>query len=118
MTIPTKYFHDRLILLLLSVNVFLTFLTTIFILLRLSANHGNGYFVQYRADVGISAFKTGSVTELLSFIIFAFLVLAAHTVLSVRSYHIHRQLAVITLGLGSLLLILAFIVSNALLVLR
>lgn len=118
MTIPTKYFHDRLILLLLSINVFLTFLTSIFILLRLSSDHGNGYIVQYRENLGISAFKTGSVTELLSFIGFAILVLVIHGLLSMRAYHIHRQLSITILSLGVLLLVLACIVSNALLLLR
>jgi len=118
MTIPTKYLHDRLILLLITVSVFLAFLTSIFIVLRLSSNHGNGYFVQYRADLGLSAFKTGSVGDIVAFIGFVFLVLALHVVLSLRSYHIHRQLSVTILSLGVLLMTLAFIVSNALLVLR
>jgi hypothetical protein len=118
MTDSKKYFHDHLVLLLLSINVFLTLTTAIFVLLRLSAGHGNGYIVQYRPYLGINAYKTGSVTELLSFIVFAFVVLAVHTLLSMRTYHIHRQLAVATLSLGILLLVLAIIVSNALLVLH
>ena len=118
MTIPTKYFHDRLILLLLSTNVFLALLASILVLLRLSSGGGTGYIVQYRADLGINAFKPGSVTELLSFIGFALLVLLIHVVLSLRTYHIHRQVSVAILGLGTLLLLLTIIVSNALLVLR
>jgi hypothetical protein len=74
--------------------------------------------VQYRSNLGIDAFKTGSVRELLSFIIFAYIVLAIHTVLSVRAYRIERRLSVTILSLGVLLLVLTIIVSNALLVLR
>lgn len=118
MTVPEKYFHDRIVLLLLSTNVFLALAAALFVLLRLSSNHGNGYIVQYRSSLGIDAFKTGSVTELLSFVGFAFLVLGVHVVLSFRTYRIHRQLAVTILGLGILLLLLTIIVSNALLVLR
>lgn len=118
MTIPDKYFHDRIVLLLLSTNVFLALASSIFMILRLSTNHGNGYIVQYRSNLGIDAFKTGSVTELLSFVGFALLVLAVHVVLSLRTYRIHRQLSVTILGLGVLLLVLTMIVSNALLVLR
>jgi hypothetical protein len=118
MATPKKYFQDHVVLLLLSIDTFLTFLTAVFVLLRLSAGHGNGYIVQYRPNVGINAYKTGSVTELLSFIIFAFIVLATHTLLSMRTYHIHRQLAITILALGILLLVLAIIVSNALLVLH
>lgn len=118
MNIPDKYFHDRVILLLLSTNVFLALASSIFMLLRLSSNHGNGFIVQYRANLGIDAFKTGGVSELLSFIGFALLVLAVHVALSLRTYRIHRQVAVAILALGVLLLLLSIIVSNALLVLR
>jgi hypothetical protein len=118
MATPKKYFHDHLVLLLLSVDTFLAFLASIFVLLRLSAGHGNGYIVQYRPVLGINSYKTGSVTGLLSFIAFALVVLAIHVILSMRAYHVHRQLAVVILGLGTLLLVLSIIVSNALLVLR
>ena len=118
MTTTTKYFHDRLILLLLSVNVFLAMTASIFVLLRLSSNHGNGYIVQYRPGLGIDAFKQGSVSELISFVGFAVLVVAVHAALSWRAYRINRQLAVTVLALGILLLLLTLIVSNALLILR
>lgn len=118
MATSKKYFQDHLVLLLLSINAFLTLTTAIFVLLRLSAGHGNGYIVQYRPYLGINAYRTGGVTELLSFIIFAFLVMIIHTLLSMRAYHIHRQLAITTLALSILLLVLTLIVSNALLVLH
>src|SRR5581483_11689036 len=113
-----SYFQDRLVLLLLSVNAFLAFLATLSVLFRLQGAGSNGYIVQYRADLGISAFKTGGTLSLLSFVAFAVLVFAVHLGLSVRVYAIHRQLAVVILGLGALLLVLGIIVSNALLVLR
>lgn len=113
-----KYFHDHLVLLLLSVNAFLAIGSGIFTLVRLSTSHGNGYIVQYRASLGINQFKNGTVVDLLSFVAFAALVLGIHTVLSMRIYHIHRQLAIAILSLGVLLLALTIIISNALLVLR
>lgn len=118
MAATKKYFHDHLVLLLLSVNAFLAVAGSIFILLRLSTSHGTGYIVQYRASLGIDAFKTGSVADLISFIVFAILVLVIHTALSLRAYHIHRQLAIVVLSLGILLLTLDIIISNALLALR
>lgn len=113
-----KYFHDHLVLLLLSINAFLAVAGSVFILLRLGTSHGNAFIVQYRSPLGINAFKTGSVIDILSFVAFAALVLAIHTVLSLRAYHIHRQLAITILSLGILLLTLTIIISNALLVLR
>jgi hypothetical protein len=118
MATPKKYFHDHLVLLLLSVNVFLALAGCLFIALRLSTSQGTGYIVQYRASAGISAFKTGSVVDILSLMVFALLVLAVHIMLSLGAYKIHRQLAIVILSLGVLLLTLTIIVSNALLVLR
>lgn len=118
MATPKKYFHDHFVLLLLSINTFLAVAGSIFILLRLSTSHGNGYIVQYRPSLGINSYQTGSVVELLSFVAFALLVLTIHTLLSLRAYHIHRQLAIAILSLGILLLLLTIIISNALLVLR
>lgn len=66
----------------------------------------------------INAFKSGSSLDLLSFVFFGILVFIFNTIISLRAYLIHRQLAVVSLGLGTLLLVLALIVSNALLVLR
>ena len=121
MSTPKKYFHDHLVLLLLSINAFLAIAGSIFILVRLSTSHGNGYIVACRDcsnPVALNKFANGSVIDLLSFVGFALIVLVIHTVLSMRVYHIHRQLNVAILSLGILLLLLTVIVSNALLVLR
>lgn len=118
MATPKKYFHDHLVLLLLSVNAFLATAGGIFILVRLSTSHGNGYIVQYRSSLGINAFQTGNVFDLLSFVVFVGMVLGIHTVLSMRAYRVNRQVAIAILSLGILLLVLTIIISNALLVLR
>jgi hypothetical protein len=118
MNIPKKFFHDRMVLLLLSMNTFVALLSSILILLRLDGGRTDGYIVQYRANLGLSAFKTGSASTLISFIIFAALVLVLHTVLSMRVFHLRRHFSVAILAMGLLLLILGMIVSNALLVLR
>ena len=120
MAASQKYFHDHLVLLLLSINTVLAFLASLFVLLRLSSGHGNGYIVQCRncSDVASIKFTNGSVVELLAFIGFALAVLAIHTILSIRTYQIHRLLSVTILSLGVLLLVLTIVVSNALLVLH
>jgi len=121
MAAPKKYFHDHFVLLLLSVNTFMTLLAAIFIMFRLAGSHSSSYIVQCRdcSNSGaLNKFMSGSVIDLLSFIAFAVVVMVANTVLSLRAYRIHRQLAIAILGLGLLLLTLTIIVSNALLVLR
>lgn len=112
-----KFFHDHLVLLLLSVNAFLAVAGSILILLRLGTGHGETFIVQYRS-LDLNAFKTGGVGDLLSFIAFAALVMVAQTLLSRRAYRVHRQVAIVILSLGILLLGLMVIISNALLVLR
>lgn len=116
--VPKQYFHDHLVMLLLSVNAFLAVASSVFVLVRLNASHGTSYIVQYRPSLGADAFQTGSVLDLFSFIAFALVILAIHGVLSWRAYPVHRQLSLTILGLGLLLLILTAIVANALLTLR
>jgi hypothetical protein len=118
---PKKYFHDHLVMLLLSVNAFLAIGGSLFILLSLGTSHSSGYIIQCRDcsnAAAVNKFTNGTVISLLGFVVFAVLVLAAHTALSFRAYKIHRQLAITILALGVLLLTLTIIVSNSLLVLR
>jgi hypothetical protein len=118
MDIPKKYLHDRLVLLLLSINAFIALITTVLILLRLDTSRSDGYFVQYRANLGLNAYQLGSYVSLLGFVVFALFVLAFHTLISVQIYQQRRDVAIVVLGFGTLLLGLTLIVSNALLVLR
>ena len=115
MATPKKYFHDHFVLLLLSVNAFLAILDVVFILIKLSTRHGNDYIVQYRPSLGLSSNQAGSVIQIISFTVFASLVVAINILLSYRVYKIHRQLAITVLSLGILLLILTIIIANSLL---
>lgn len=118
-TIPKKYLHDKLILLLLSANIFLAFLCAALIFLRLNLGQGaGGYIVEYRSNLGISAFRVGGIVGLLSFAGFALLLVLINVALSIRSYRIRRELSLAVLAAGILLLLLAIIVSNALMVLH
>ncbi len=112
-----KFFHDRLVLLLLSLNSFLAVLGVLSVLFRLQGG-GDSFIVQYRAQLGINEFKPGSISHILAFAGFAILILTVHTLLSWQTYHIKRQLSLLILSLGTLLLVINIIVSNALLMLR
>jgi hypothetical protein len=118
MSIPKNYLHDRVVLLLLSVNSFLTLLGTILIFWRMSSGRSSSYIIEYRANLGISAYKAGKISDILAFVVFLFFILAMNTILSIRIYGHHRNYALTILGLGTRLGLLAIIVSNALLVLR
>jgi hypothetical protein len=118
MAATKSFFQDRFVLLLLSINLFLTLLAVLLILFRIGSAGSSGFIVQYRTNLGISAYKVGSVTSLIAFIIYAIIIFVTNSLLSWRSYAIRRQLSIIILSLGLLLLLLCIIVSNALLALR
>lgn len=113
-----KYFQDHFILLLLSTNVFLALSTIIIMLARFSDGRGGSFFTQYRESLGIGEYQRGSISELLAFMIFAAIVATVHTVLSHRTYKVSRHLSITILALGIVLLLMAIIISNALLALR
>lgn len=118
MHIPKNYFHDRLILTLLSINSIFTVFITVLTVLRLKSGDSENFIGQYHANLGLSAFEPGSAMTFIGFIVFAFLVLILHTILSMRTYYRRREYSVIVLWLGLLLLLILFVVSNALSVLQ
>jgi hypothetical protein len=115
---PKRYIHDRLISLLLTADIFFTILTCVLLLLRLDSGRSDIYTIQYRPSLGLSGYLKGDSLGLLSFAVFAVLVLVFHIFMSVKVYPIRRQLSVVILGMALLLIILALVMSNALLLLR
>src|SRR3990167_2183077 len=113
MATEKRYLHDRLVLLLLSISAFLALSGSTLILFQLNQNRANGYIVEYRANLGISAFRTGQLIEMLAIVVFLFLILVIHTILSRRIYHTNRHYSLWILSLGILLLVLGIIVSSA-----
>lgn len=119
MPLPKKYLHDKLILLLLSANIFLAFLCAVLVFLRLNIGQGSeGYIVEYRSNLGISAFRVDAISGIISFAVFAVLLMIVNITLSVRTYRIRRELSLAVLTAGILILIIALIVSNALMALH
>lgn len=118
MHVPKKYFHDKLILLLVSVTLFLVLLCCTLILLRSGVGgEGGVYIVEYRDNQGVNAFKRdGSILTIFSFMLFAGVVATTNILLSIRTYRLRRTLSVTILACGILVLLLAVIVSNLLLV--
>lgn len=117
MDIPKKYFHDRAILFLLTINVFIFVAGSLVTTYRLT-DSPDVLYGQFRSNLGTSGYFPGDQQTFVQFIIFALLVCVFHAVMSVRVYHISKHLARITLAVGTLLLILTAVVSNALLGLR
>ena len=117
MSAPKNYFHDRLVLLMLSVSAFLVIACGVLVLLRIDTGQGSSHIIQYRSNLGLNEFKTGSKYDLIGFIVFSAFIFAFHSVLSYKTYHVRRYFSLAVLGVGILLLILSLVVSNALLML-
>lgn len=117
MQISQKYLHDRIVLLLLSISVFLTLLSAVLISLRLSSGQGGSYIISYRPNLGVGAYTAGKQSDFLTFVFFAFITLGVGIALSSRIYGRHRNYALIILGFTTLLGALTVIISNSLLAL-
>lgn len=115
MATPKKYTHDRTVLLLLSVNVFMASLIAVLVILALTGSADKVLTIEHRPRLGLDANRVGSNLDMASLVIFPLLIAAMHTVLSVRVYPLRRNLSVIVLAMATLLIILSGIVSYYLL---
>ena len=110
-----QYFHDRTILFFLTVNAFLVFATAVSLLLRLGGSSEDYYIKEYRANLGLDAFKTGGAIDIIAFILFAVIVFVLQFLLSRRIYPFRRDGALIIIFMSTLSLVFALIIGNALL---
>ena len=112
-----KYFHDRFVLLALTINVFITVVCITTIFLRLG-DTGSSYIQSFRDNLGINAYSVGGVGEIISFAVFAVAILVGQVLISLRLHPIRKRISWIVMVMGTLLLVLCTVVSNALLQLR
>lgn len=115
MSIKYKYSHDQLVLSLNIVSIFLGILSIADVIIRLNSQNNTSYFIQYRPSLGLNTFQTGSKTDIIAFIVFAAIIASFNILLSYKVYYINRNFSISILSLGILLLILSFLISNALL---
>lgn len=118
MTIPSKYFHNRSILMLLIINSILVLIGTVLILFRLDSGTATNYIVEYRANYGIGEYKRGFALDVAGFVLFLIINFAISTFLSLRTFVIRRNVSIVILAICGLTNLLTIIVSNALMVLR
>jgi hypothetical protein len=110
-----NYLHDKSILLLLTSNLVLAFVTIALIVLRLNNGRTGIYIVQRRANLGIDQYTQGGSATIITFIGFVVLILLVGFLLSIKSFKNQRIVSVAVLALGALMLICDIIVSNSLL---
>ena len=118
MHISKKFFYDRLVLVLITINSFFALAGSLFLLLRLDGGDDGSYIISYRSNLGLDAFRAGTTIDFIYFVIVAAFILLFHTYIAMRMYESRKYFAISVLSLGTLLLALIIIVTNALLVLR
>ncbi len=118
MTIPSRYFHNRSILLLLIINSVLVLTGSLLILFRLESSTTTNYIIEYRANLGIAEYEIGSALDMAAFVFFLFINFALCVFISLRAFVVRKNVAVAILAISCLLSLLAIIVGMALLGLR
>lgn len=118
MTTPTKFFHDRSVLLLLALNSVLVITGILLVLFQLDSSKGNTYYIQFRGVSASGEFKTGTAYDMSSFILFFAVSFAFSLLISTRIYHERRNLALSILTMTAILAVFAIVVSGSLLAQR
>lgn len=119
MTSPTKYFHDRSVLLLLTLNSLLVVTGVLFVLLHLDSSKGTAYIIQCRlCDTATHEFKSGSALDMTGFILYLLITYGLSVIISRRIYNERRHIALVMLATTSILAIFSILVSYSLFTLR
>lgn len=125
MTDKKHFLQDRTILLYVSIESFMTLLSIVLILLKLSTAQGKITFVtQFRSQPNATDFVSGglaingTIWDVLSFIVAAVLFYGVGMALAYRTHKLNRNLSLVILVLTLILLIFLIAVSNILLILR
>lgn len=111
---PKSFFHDRLILLILSINTFLALALIITSLLSVS-DADSGFIKEFRSDLGLDGYKAGGALDILAFAVFSVVLYVFQFFSSTKIYHIRRQLSLVILLLTMIVYIFSLMVINALL---
>ncbi|MEX2014586.1 MAG: hypothetical protein WD885_01475 [Candidatus Saccharimonadales bacterium] len=114
MPIPKSFFHDRLILLILSINTFLALALIITALLSIDSA-GPGFIKEFRSDLGLDGYKAGGVLDIVAFAIFSLVLYAFQFLAATKIYHIRRHLSLVILLLTLIIYLFSLMVINALL---
>lgn len=110
-----KYFHDRVVLLLLSFNILIALLISLFLSLKLSNLPASYYpIIQGRFPEYQKIYNHGTIVSLYSIVVFIVLIVFINAFLSIKIYPYKRDYSIIILGLGILLVVLSYLVSQSL----
>lgn len=114
---PKTYFHDRLILLILSINTFLAAALALSAVLALN-DSSSGFIREYRSNLGLDGYEAGGIKDVLSFALFSVILYVFQIYSSTKIYHIRKHISLMILLLTMVIYIFALLVLTALLGLK
>lgn len=118
MVIPKKFFHDRVVLLLLTVLAVLLTAGVSLVLLKFDLSKNPTTIVAFRPNVIGNNYVSGRPIDIYSLAFFMALTSAGAALLSAHVYEVRRYLSIFILGTSVLLLVLSVIVANSLISLQ
>lgn len=115
MATPKQFIHDRVVLLLISINAFFTILISVLVSFAITGGSEKVFTLEHRPSLGLSANRAGSATQMSSFIVFVAFICFFNILLSKRVYPIRRNFAIVILGMGTLLILMTGVICSLLL---
>jgi hypothetical protein len=110
------YFHDRVVLFLLTANAFLT--AAYMIIFFVGFDQSGSYIVQYRAGALVDEYKSGDAKAILAYPLFVLAVFIAQTVLSKKLHGLQKYAAWTVMFLSLIVIVLSILSTGALFKLR
>jgi len=107
MDVPKKFFHDRLVLLLVTLVAILLVIGVSVVLLRFDSSKNPTTIVAYRPNISGLVYQNGKPIDIYSLAVFMVLVSVTGVVLGARTYGVRRSVAIFLLASTVFLLILA-----------
>lgn len=118
MEAPKKFLHDRLVLALITVLAVLLVVGASLVLLRFDLSKNPTTIVAYRPNISGSSYQSGKPIDIYSFAAFMLVTALGAIVLGAKVYNVRRSITIFILGASVFLLIMATIVSYALISLQ
>lgn len=115
---PAKFFHDRLVLLLLTATAVLLVVGVSLILLRFDVTKNPTTIIAWRPNVTGASYQSGKPIDIYAMAAFMGITALASVILGLRTYSVKRYISLFVLASSLLLLLLATIVSNSLISLQ
>lgn len=118
MDTPKKFLHDRLVLALVTVLAVLLVIGVSLVLLRFDLSKNPTTIVAYRPNISGSSYQSGKPIDIYGLAAFMAVTAASAVILGAKVYSVRRSITIFILGSSVFLLIMATIVSYALISLQ